>query len=98
MEPPVSDPIAMRTIPAATAAPEPEEEPPVMWSKPHGIARRRERQIEGRAADGELVRGELADQDTPPAAASLAATTQSAAGTWSTRSFEWQVVRMPAVS
>ena len=35
---------------------------------------------------------------TPPAAASRAATSLSSAGTTASRSREWQVVRMPAVS
>ena len=36
--------------------------------------------------------------DTPPPAASFSCTAQSAVGTLSSKRFEWQVVRMPAVS
>ena len=37
MEPPVSEPSAQGAIPAATAAPEPLEEPPVKWPRRHGL-------------------------------------------------------------
>src|SRR3954452_2562664 len=37
IEPPVSDPIAPSTIPDATAAPEPDDEPPVWHSVFHGL-------------------------------------------------------------
>src|SRR5262249_61187606 len=37
MEPPVSEPSATGTRPAATAAPEPEDEPPVKRSRFHGL-------------------------------------------------------------
>src|SRR5437763_8959434 len=53
-EPPVSVPSAAGTMPAASATPEPLEEPP---------GKRRPRQIERRPADSELVRGELAHHD-----------------------------------
>ena len=62
IEPPVSEPIAMRTMRAPIAVPEPDDEPPVTCSRIPRIARRRERQIEARTADGELVRRELAQQ------------------------------------
>ena len=38
MEPPVSLPTARRTIPAATAAAEPDEDPPVIWAVFQGFA------------------------------------------------------------
>jgi hypothetical protein len=38
IDPPVSEPIASGTTPAATAAPEPEEDPPVMHSRLWGFA------------------------------------------------------------
>ena len=62
IEPPVSEPIAMRTMRAPIAVPEPDEEPPVTCCGIPRIARRRKRQIEAWAADGELVRRELAQQ------------------------------------
>ena len=37
IEPPVSEPSATGTIPPATAAPEPEEEPPVKWPRCQGL-------------------------------------------------------------
>jgi hypothetical protein len=37
MEPQVSDPMAKGTSPAATAAPDPLEEPPVQASVSHGL-------------------------------------------------------------
>ena len=37
IEPPVSEPSAIGTMPAATAAPEPEEEPPVKCVRFHGL-------------------------------------------------------------
>ena len=37
IEPPVSEPSATGTIPAATAAPEPVEEPPVKCARFHGL-------------------------------------------------------------
>ena len=37
IEPPVSEPSATGTMPAATAAPEPVEEPPVKWARFHGL-------------------------------------------------------------
>ena len=52
----------MRTMRAPIAVPEPDDEPPVTCCGIPRIARRRERQIEARAADGELVRRELAQQ------------------------------------
>ena len=37
IEPPWSPPIAISTSPAATTAPEPDEEPPVVWPRFHGL-------------------------------------------------------------
>src|SRR6056297_1889473 len=37
IEPPVSDPSAAGTAPAATAAPEPDDDPPVTWAGFHGF-------------------------------------------------------------
>ena len=80
IEPPVSDPIAMRTMRAAIAVAEPDDEPPVICSGFHGLR------------DGGNGRSKLGPpmanscvaslpSSTPPASASFAATTLSAAGT-----------------
>ena len=37
IDPPVSEPSATGTMPAATAAPEPDEEPPVKCARFHGL-------------------------------------------------------------
>src|SRR3954454_8289607 len=37
IEPPVSDPSAAKVSLAATAAPDPEDDPPVIWSRPQGL-------------------------------------------------------------
>ncbi len=52
----------MRTMRAPIAVPEPDDEPPVICSRIPRIARGRKRQVEAWAADGELVRRELAQQ------------------------------------
>src|ERR1700737_2782208 len=62
IEPPVSEPSATGTSPAATAAPDPVEEPPVKWTGFHGL-RGWPRQIERGARVGHLVGGELAQED-----------------------------------
>ena len=62
IEPPVSEPIAPGTNPAAIAAPAPLDEPPVKCSRFHGIARRRPGEVEGRAAMREFMGRELAEQ------------------------------------
>ena len=65
IEPPVSEPVPPRIIPAATAAPVPEEEPAVKRVGVPGIARRRPGQVEARAAAGEFMGGELAEHHHP---------------------------------
>ncbi len=87
----------MRTIPAATAAPEPDDEPPVKQSGRHGLRAGGN----GRSNDGPPMANSCVASlptSTPPPAASFCATTQSASGTRVSSSLEWQVVRMPAVS
>ncbi len=97
IEPPVSDPIAMRTSPAATAAPEPDDDPPGMWSRFHGLrAGGNGRSKLGPPRANSWVAS--LPSSTPPCALNFVATTESAAGTLSTRSLEWQVEGMPAVS
>src|SRR5262249_60228593 len=97
IEPPVSEPIAMRVIPDATAAPEPDDEPPVKQSGFHGLrAGGNGRSKLGPPKANSCV-ASLPSSTAPPAR-SFASTTQSSAGTRSIITFEWQVVRMPAVS
>jgi hypothetical protein len=57
----VSEPSATGTIPDATAAPEPDDEPREAFEIPR-IARGRPRQVERRARVRHLVRGKLAEQ------------------------------------
>ena len=62
IDPPVSEPSATGTRPAATAAPEPVEEPPVKCARFHGLRAGGH----GRSNDGpgvrHLVGGQLAEQ------------------------------------
>ena len=62
------------------------------------IARRRERQVEARPADGELVRGELAEDDRAGLAQLARSPPRRRLATLSSRIFEWQVVGRPATS
>src|ERR1700704_3876580 len=97
IEPPVSDPSVAGANPAATAAPEPEEEPAGEWSRFHGL----------RAGGNKM------SQDGPPCANSQVAflprstappatrrswQKESRVGMLSASNFDIAVVRMPAVS
>ena len=96
MEPPVSDPVAPCTKPAASAAPEPLEEPPGMCSTFHGLR-----------AGGNLWPGNCNPNAnswvmslpiiTVPASAQRLTTVDSTSGTQSANSAEPPVVRMPRV-
>src|SRR5579872_1722941 len=97
MEPPVSDPIAMRTMRDAIAVPEPDDEPPVLCAGFHGLRAGGN----GRSKLGPPIANSCVaslPSSTPPASRSFVATTLSESGTLSMRSFEWQVVQIPAVS
>ena len=68
-----------------------------MWSVFHGLrAGGNGRSKEGPPSANSWVAS--LPSNTPPASASLAATTESAFGTTSRRNLEWHVVRIPAVS
>ena len=87
----------MRTRPAATAAPEPDDDPPVKWSRFHGLrAGGNGRSKLGPPSANSCV-ASLPSSTAPPAL-NFASTTQSSAGMLSISSLEWQVVRMPAVA
>src|ERR1700679_3865437 len=97
IEPPVSEPIAIRSMPEATAAAEPDDDPPVKWSGFHGLRAGGN----GRAKLGPPIANSKVPtlpSRTPPPAASFSCTAQSASGTLSRSKFEWQVVRTPDVA
>src|SRR4051794_36102574 len=94
IEPPVSDPIAMRTMRAAIAVPDPDDEPPVTCAGFHGFRAGGN----GRSKLGPPMANSCVaslPNNTPPASRSRAAATLSSFGTFSMRSLEWQVVRGP---
>src|SRR5215472_12228163 len=62
IEPPVSVPIAIAQRPAATAAPDPLDDPAGSWSMFQGL-RGWKRRVEGGAADCEFPRRQFAQQD-----------------------------------
>ncbi len=95
--PPVSVPIAMGSIPAATAAPDPDEEPPGWWLGFQGFrAGGHGKSNAGPPSANSWV--ESLPIRIAPAAFSLAATVASLCGILSASIFEWQVVLRPAVS
>src|SRR4051812_9316148 len=96
IDPPVSDPVPPRIIPAATAAPVPDDEPAVKCSGFQGLRAGGQ----GRSKDGPPMANSCVDSlpiSTVPASAHLATTTQSSAGTLFSSSLECAVVRIPAV-
>mgnify|MGYP005807340105 CR=1 FL=1 len=96
IEPPVSEPIAPAQRPAATAAPEPLDEPAGMWSGFQGLRAAGQ----GRSCDGPpKANSWVASLPTTmaPAAFSRATVSASSCGTLSCSRREWQVVRTPAV-
>src|SRR5438876_10651629 len=96
MEPPVSEPSANGASPAATAAPEPLDEPPVKCSRFHGLrAGGQGRSKEGPPCANSWVAS--LPVSTAPASYSLRTVVASAEGTLSMQTLEWPVVRIPAV-
>src|SRR5271167_3693583 len=96
IEPPVSDPVPPSTIPEATAAPVPEDDPAVKWSGFHGLRAGGQ----GRSNDGPPIANSWVASlpiRTEPASAHLRTTTESSVGTLCSSNLEWPVVRMPAV-
>src|SRR5262249_60267631 len=89
MEPPVSEPMAVRTSPAATAAPDPDDDPPVKWSRFQGLRAGGN----GRSKLGPPIANSCVaslPSRTAPPLFNLASTTQSLLGTLSSNSLEWQ--------
>ncbi len=96
MEPPVSDPIAPKAIPDATAAPDPEDDPAVSRDRSHGLRAGGQ----GRSNDvPPIANSQVASlpSTTAPASRSSRTVVASSAGTWSRNRAEWPVVLMPAV-
>ena len=96
MEPPVSVPIAPAHSPAATAAPEPEDDPEGSRDKSHGLRAGGQ----GRSNDVPPMANSQVDSlpvNTAPASRRHFTVKASSAGTWSLNSAEWPVVVMPAV-
>src|SRR6478736_8720005 len=90
-EPPVSVPSAAGTMPAASATPEPLDEPPGKWLPPHGFTAGGH----GRSNDGPPIANSWVASlpiRMPPAALRRPATRESAATTLSISTLECAVV------
>ena len=97
MEPPVQEPSAPRHCPDATAEPEPLLEPPVMWSRFHGLRAGSKGVLQSGPPKANSCIASLPSR-MPPAALSRAVVVASSAGTRSRSTREPEVVRTPAVS
>ena len=96
-EPPVSVPSAAGAMPAASAAPEPLDEPPGCRSRFHGLRAGGQ----GRSNAGPPVANSCSatlPSSTAPASRSFFTTKASDVARWSLRILEWQVVAMPSMS
>ena len=96
IEPPVSDPVPPRIIPAATAAPVPDDDPAVKCAGFHGLRAGGQ----GRSKDGPPIANSCVaslPSMTVPAASHFETTVPSAVGTLVSSNLECAVVRMPAV-
>src|SRR4029434_10526402 len=98
IEPPVSEPSDPGASPAATAAPEPEDEPPVTRCtlESHGLRVAQECAYSPAGPYANSCMLSL-PSTTAPAPARRATTVASRAGTESARIFEPPVVRIPSV-
>src|SRR5262249_36758764 len=97
IEPPVSEPIAHGARPAATAAPDPLDEPPVKCSRFHGLRAGGQ----GRSKDGPPCANScvaVLPSRIAPASYNRRVTVASAVGMRSMHTRECPDVRMPAVS
>ena len=97
IEPPVSEPSEPTARPAASAVPEPLEDPPGMWSRFHGL------RAGGKRCPGNWMPKANSwvmslPSITQPASCSRATHVESAAGTQSASTAEPAVVRMPRVA
>src|SRR5258706_13695491 len=96
IEPPVSEPVPPRIMPAATAAPVPLLEPAVKWSGFHGLRAGGQ----GRSNDGPPNANSWVASlpiSTTPASASLRTVVASSVGTYPLSSLECAVVARPLV-
>src|SRR5919112_27500 len=90
IEPPVSVPSVAGANPAATAAPEPDDDPAGEWSRFHGLrAGGNSTSQEGPPCANSQVA--FLPSSTPPAAERRSCASQSSAGTWSASSLDWAV-------
>jgi hypothetical protein len=97
IDPPVSEPSAAGTNPAATAAPAPLDEPPVKCSRFHGLRAGGQ----GKSNDGPPWANSWVASlpvRTAPDSYSLRTVVASAEGTVLRQIREWPVVRIPAVA
>src|ERR1700679_146436 len=96
IEPPVSVPIAAIASPPATAAPEPEDEPPGSCAVFQGLRAGGQ----GRSNDAPpIANSHVASlpRTIAPACRSSVTVAASSVGMWSLNNAEWPVVRTPAV-
>src|SRR5215813_880323 len=94
-DPPVSVPRAAGTKPAATATPDPLEDPPEKWSRCQAFRAGGQ----GKSKDGPPMANSWVASlptRTPPAACSRCVTTASVRARLSARILEWAVVGTPA--
>ena len=97
IDPPVHDPRAPITCPAATAEPDPLLEPPVACSRFQGLRAGWNGDVKSGAPVAYSCITSL-PTNTAPASLSLATTVASSAGTRSKSTLDAAVVRTPAVS
>src|SRR5688572_20606854 len=96
-EPPVSVPSAAGRIPAASATPDPLDEPPGKWLPPHGLTAGGQ----GRSNEGPPIANSCVaslPSRMPPADFNRAVTTASRLAIFSISTLEWAVVGKPATS
>ena len=96
MEPPVSDPVAPCSMPAASAAPEPLDDPPGMCSRFHGLRAHGKRWLGHCSPNANSWVMSLPIMIVP-ASAHFEATVDSVSGMKSAKSAEPPVVRIPRV-
>ena len=97
MEPPVQEPRPPITCPEATEEPVPLLEPPVMWSRFHGLRAGSKGVDQSGPPRANSCIASL-PASTPPASLRRAVVVASAVGTRSRSTYEPEVVRVPAVS
>ena len=96
IEPPVSDPSVPIARPEAIAAPDPLLEPPVTWSRFHGLQAWSNRLVLGPPNANSCMAS--LPRLTAPASRSRTIAVLSSAGTRCSSTFDCPVVRTPSVS